>query len=505
MRVLLDTNIIIHRESNKAAVETIGVLFNWLDKLHYTKCIHPLSQQEIEKFRDKEIVRAITIKSGTYNTLKTEAPETEIIGKVREQFDKNENDAIDTSLLKEVYAGRVDILITEDRKMHHKARYLGIGDKVFSIDAFLEKVNIENPALADYKVLPIRKMHIGTLNLEDPFFDTLKEDYPGFERWFNKKADEEAYVCRADSGEILAFLYVKVERPGEDYSSIEPGFAPGKRLKIGTFKVVHNGFRLGERFLKIIFDNALENQVEEIYVTIFNKRLEQQRLIKLFENWGFYHYGNKVGGAEPELVYVRDFSPAVNHESPQLTYPFIDRKRNKFVVPIYPAYHTDLLPDSVLRTESPRDYDKLQAHRNAIKKVYITRSPERNIQTGDILLFYRTKYNGPAHHTSVITTIGVVDNVITDINSAEEFISLCRKRSVFTDEKLKEHWDYNPRNRPFVVKFLYVYSFNKRLNLKALKELNILEEAPRSFEKMPDEAFLRLITETDGEKSFIVN
>jgi len=32
-----------------------------------------------------------------------------------------------------------------------------------------------------------------------------------------------------------------------------------------------NGFRLGERFLKIIFDNALKQKVEEIYVTIFEK------------------------------------------------------------------------------------------------------------------------------------------------------------------------------------------------------------------------------------------
>lgn len=25
------------------------------------------------------------------------------------------------------------------------------------------------------------------INLEDPFFDTLKEDYPGFELWFKRK------------------------------------------------------------------------------------------------------------------------------------------------------------------------------------------------------------------------------------------------------------------------------------------------------------------------------
>ena len=45
--------------------------------------------------------------------------------------------------------------------------------------------------------------------------------------------------------------------------------------------------------LKIIFDNALKNRVQEIYVTIFDKRPEQLRLIELLEQWGFYYWGTK--------------------------------------------------------------------------------------------------------------------------------------------------------------------------------------------------------------------
>jgi hypothetical protein len=66
-----------------------------------------------------------------------------------------------------------------------------------------------------------------------------------------------------------------------------------KRLKTATFKVISNGVRLGERFLKIIFDNALANKVDEIYVTIFDKRDDQKRLIDLLNNWGFKYWGNK--------------------------------------------------------------------------------------------------------------------------------------------------------------------------------------------------------------------
>ena len=113
MKVLLDTNILIHREASKIVNEEIGTLFNWLDRLHYEKCIHPLSIGELEKHSNPVVVKTIKTKIQTYNTLKTEAPESSEITTIRAKYDRNENDNIDTSLLKEVYAGRVDYLITD--------------------------------------------------------------------------------------------------------------------------------------------------------------------------------------------------------------------------------------------------------------------------------------------------------------------------------------------------------------------------------------------------------
>ena len=109
-----------------------------------------------------------------------------------------------------------------------------------------------------------------------------------------------------------------------------------KSLKIGTFKVVSNGVRLGERFLKIVFDNALQNKVDEIYITIFDKRDEQKRLIGLLEEWGFILHGKKQSSSGEELVYVRNFKTTFNPENPKLTYPFLSRKSKIFLVPIKP-------------------------------------------------------------------------------------------------------------------------------------------------------------------------
>ena len=101
---------------------------------------------------------------------------------------------------------------------------------------------------------------------------------------------------------MLGFLYLKVEDEAEDYSIISPIFKPKRRLKIGTFKVEATGFRLGERFLKIIFDNALKGNVDEIYTTMFDERAELNALAYLLIRWGFEKYGQKITESGEEDV-----------------------------------------------------------------------------------------------------------------------------------------------------------------------------------------------------------
>ena len=52
MKALLDTNIVIHREASRILNVDIGVLFRWLDKGKYTKCVHPITVEEIKKNTD---------------------------------------------------------------------------------------------------------------------------------------------------------------------------------------------------------------------------------------------------------------------------------------------------------------------------------------------------------------------------------------------------------------------------------------------------------------------
>ncbi|ATA68212.1 hypothetical protein CGC48_05955 [Capnocytophaga cynodegmi] len=500
MKALLDTNIIIHREANKMINQDIGILYRWLDRAKYIKCVHSLTISEIEKYKNRETVETFQVKLDSYELIDIPSPLQKEVLDISEEIDVNGNDKNDTQLLNEVFVGRVDILITQDKKVRTKAEKLGIGDKVFSIDSFLEKIFAEHPDLVNYKVLNVQKLKFGRINLEDDFFASLKEDYIGFDKWFIRKYDEEAYITiNSNNGLLLSFLYLKIEDKDENYSDIQPLFEPKKRLKVGTFKVINNGFRLGERFMKIIFDNALKNKVDEIYVTIFDKRDEQRRLIDLLEQWGFVLWGKK----DEELVYVRNFSKIINSNDYRKCYPFVSRENDKFIVPIYPDYHTELLPDSILNNESPEEFIEDFPHRNGINKVYVSRAFEPHPKRGDLLIFYRTG----GYYKSVISTIGVVQEVKYNFTDEDDFVLYCRKSSIFPEDKLREMWKYK-EEKPFVVRFLYIYSFPHRINMKELIDLKVLKgvnDSPRGFKPITKEQFNDILLATKSDESFIID
>lgn len=503
MRILLDTNILIHREAPVVVQQDIGQLFNWFDQLGHQKIVHPASIEEIDLHQDERVRNSFKAKIASYQVLQVEADIHPEVQKIIDEQDNSVNDTRDSRIFNELVCGRVDLIITEDRGIHQKATQLGISDKVYTIDGFLEKVVSENPELVDYDVLSVEKTLFGRVNLQDEFFNSFRNDYPGFDQWFNRKSEEPCYVCNSE-GSVVAFLYLKTENEQEPYHDINPVFQPKRRLKIGTFKVILNGFRLGERFLKIIFDNAIVQRVEEIYVTIFGNSAEQERLIKLLEDFGFTFHGNKNSQSGEELVFVRDMSPQFDSSNPRITFPFFGRVSPVYLVPIYPEYHTELLPDSILNTESPNDFVEQEPHRNAIRKVYISRSIFRDLNSGDGVVFYRTG----GYHRSVVTTLGIIENVYQNIPDEETFVRLCRKRSVFSDEELRAHWNYRQNNRPFIVEFLYTYSFPRRPNMAALIQNGVIADvgsAPRGFERITDEQFNTILQLAEVNQSFIVN
>ncbi len=74
MKVLLDTNIVIHRKTNIPLHKGIGLLFRWIDNLNYKKCIHQVTVDEINKLRNEEKLKGFSTKLQSYNVLPTTAP-----------------------------------------------------------------------------------------------------------------------------------------------------------------------------------------------------------------------------------------------------------------------------------------------------------------------------------------------------------------------------------------------------------------------------------------------
>lgn len=162
-KVLLDTNIIIYRETNTILNKNTPNLFKWLDTKHYDKFIHPISREEISSFKDIITRDTILSKLNSYNELTTLAPIHSEIKKIIDE-DKDINSVNDSKLLNELYCGRVDLLITQDKKLYLKAKKIGISEKVFSIESFSEKMLSEYPDLIDYDVLSIRKEKFGNID-----------------------------------------------------------------------------------------------------------------------------------------------------------------------------------------------------------------------------------------------------------------------------------------------------------------------------------------------------
>lgn len=344
------------------------------------------------------------------------------------------------------------------------------------------------------------------IDVNESFFDSLRASYRSFNVWFKKKsdADESAFVYRnPENGLILDFLYLKEEI--EALSEMEPQLPAKKRLKIGTFKVTSRNTRSGEYFLKRALDEAIVRNVDEVYVTIFPKN-NLMKLIERFEVFGFICVAKKKhSDGNVENVYVRNMRFVESGVLKQ--YPYVRLKENrKWLLSIYPKYHTKLFPDSILKTEDP--YDLLQdvSETNSIHKVYVCCMKKVwSMERGDSVVIYRTCEKGEiAAFKSVATSVCVVEEVKTtdDFACFDDFFNYANTYSIFNKSQLRG-W-YNQGKRMTAVKMSYNVAFKKRVINRKLKESVGLNPSYWGFCSITDEQFKYIIQlgETD-ERYFI--
>lgn len=304
---------------------------------------------------------------------------------------------------------------------------------------------------------------LSELDINDSFFDSLKEDYPEFEEWYNKKANEgkQAFAYIDDSG-IGAFVMLKIGEYEE--IPLDNKILPKRsRLKISTLKLSDRveGNRLGEGAIGIALWNWLESNDEEIYVTVFDKH---RKLIEMLQKFGFEFAGYNL---RREGVYLRSKNE-VNFMTPYTSFPFINKKTSAFaMLPITAEWHDKIFPYSELKN-TKQDTEEFAAA-NGMTKTYIGFA--RNIpaySSGMPIMIYRMSEENKTFK-SVITSYGTIVRFETIkqygkfLKSFEEYVKIVGNKSVFTYDKIKEF--YETQNNVFVLELVYNHAFGEGCNV----------------------------------------
>ena len=374
---------------------------------------------------------------------------------LKTQYDEKELRAIKKLMPQLLWLDKkmVDYDITENDYLFSMAKAIGIDDRVYSIENFIEKLSIEHRDLDPYKSLRLKVEKMEKLDINDRFFNTFKQEYfPYYCDWFKKKGKDSVYVSRYDNDKIQAILKLKIENEKEDYSNISPIFSPQRRLKICSLKVEYTGQKMGERFLFICFQTAIDNAVEQIYITIFPNSSQRKRLVGILKQWGFFYWGTKDNN---EHVYVKDMQPS-NKLNIRENYPFCSFTHSGFIIPIHKLYASDLLPNFDIN-----NYDDVAPYKCSIKKVLTLYADNAMLSKGSILVFYNMSSNKAERG---VIAIGIAENVYRKFENRDCYLLRCRKRSILDKATLMECWNKN-EGKIVVVNFLLVQRFSSIVDI----------------------------------------
>lgn len=302
------------------------------------------------------------------------------------------------------------------------------------------------------------------INLNDEFFDSLKEDYPGTENstgfieWFVRKAKNgaTALVFEDEIG-VGAFIVLKME---EEEIVLQDTVLPKmERLKISTFRISerYRRQRIGEGAIGLLLWKWLQLKCDEIYVTIFDKHT---MLISQFERFGFQKCGVNLNG---ENVFIKSRN-RIDFSNPYKAFPFI---KNDFdyagYIIIDDYYHDTMFAYSELANITSLQSKISSSVSNGLSKIYVGQALKINHKIGEPVFVYRRYTQGPGkRYRSCVTSYCVVTDVIqvkTNNQYLMSFDDLKQRignKSVFNESELQEQY-YRYKNVTVVEMLYYGY------------------------------------------------
>ena len=489
-QVLLDTNIIVPLEDYRVVPEHYSTLVRKLNDENIAVMAHEASFDDIS--RDLDLVRREKSKSklAKYTriskSLRTNEQLQEAFGIIA-----SPNDLADCHLLAAVADNAAHILVTEDSRLHSRAKKVGLADRVFRVRQLLDYI-LDQFAYQETTLAFVEHIFCYQLRKDDPIFLSLERDYAQFKSWWSEKCcatHRKCWVVR-DKDAIAGLIVYKDEADNDSNIS----FAASKILKICTFKVAEQfrGGRLGEQLLRQAIWYAYVNNFEILYLTIFPKQLS---LIDLLLYFGFQLHSSLPND---ELAYAKKFSTTVNPENEydwhRLNYPALKTPAaSSAIVPIRAGYHARLFPEaSLTRIDMTPDlfegkWSSADKESNipstSIRKVYVCKSQTSTLSEGSRLYFYVTK-NDTQNASQALTAIGILEN-ITTASTTDDLLSLTAKRSVYRAAELQSMLESGGSVR--ILNFLITCYLEPVVGLYALLEGNILKQPPQSIVKLTKE------------------
>ena len=474
MNFLIDTNILIPLEPTThidLGINTEAAInfFNLVQKSHNKIFIHPDIIHDIK--RDENKIRADLRKKliKKYHYIPS-PPNSDILLPKIPLATEYSNNWVDNQLLASIFANVADYLVTEDIKIHKKARRIGIASQVILLS---DAVNLIRDMFDETPKPPpaVEEVYVHQINNDEPIFESLREDYnPEFDLWLQncKRNHRKAYIIRNPEKSNLAGICI---RKKEDCL---PNGKKGKTLKLCTIKVApeFEGNRYGELILKAVFEYVRSNNYKYAYFTVYPK---YKKLIIFAMDFGFY----KIKSTGKELVFAKDFGYTDTDKETLSSIefnkkfgPFVTSFNNNssFVIPIRPKYHAMLFPEY---EKQKRLWPGEHPCGNSIKKAYLSHSKSNQIKSGDNIFFYRSQ------DSSAITVIGIVEETFRSKNP-NMMARYVGKRTVYTYNEIKRMCE----KKTLAIKFRLVSFLRNPITLKEIITKSLLKAAPQSITKI---------------------
>jgi ribosomal protein S18 acetylase RimI-like enzyme len=493
-KLLIDTNVVIGLEDPQPVLSAFAEVSRLCSEHKVGLFVDSANYEDV--LRDPDPARrAVTLsKLEKFQRLRdlqsrSEASLVAQFGPINSQ-----NDYSDVRLLAAIDAGAADFLVTQDNDLRRRAVRFGLGSKVLTVEEALEWLrqtfqakSVELPYVVEQKAYQIDRT--------DQIFDSLREDYPKFDIWFEKCRREHRDCWVLKIREQIAGLVI---RKDENHLEAKTRNVGPKILKVCTFKVrdEYRGEKFGELLLKQILWFAQRNSYDLVYLTVYAKHTY---LIDLLTNYGFEETQKLSNG---ELVVEKAITNGLLPglvmdplEYDRRHYPrFYDGAiSQKFIVPIQPDYHRKLFPEIAFGTELPLfpnetfkpvlALGQARTPGNTIRKVYLCRAQSNQMRPGDLLFFYMSndlRYAG----SQSITTVGVFEQ-ITEVRKTDDLVKATAKRSVFSADELEamEASNHSPIK---VIDFLLVGHSDPTVALPSLLASNIISAPPQSIVRLSE-------------------